>query len=90
MEGDCILMAKSGVDGVYNADPKKNPNATMYKRLTFMDILKEELQVMDSTAVSLCMDNDIDLIVFNMNDETNLVRIVEGADIGTHISKELK
>lgn len=90
MEADCILMAKSGVDGVYNADPKKNSNATMYKRLTFMDILKDELQVMDSTAVSLCMDNNIDLIVFNMNDETNLVRIVEGADIGTHISKELK
>lgn len=90
MEADCILMAKSGVDGVYNADPKKNPNATMYKKLTFMDILKDELQVMDATAVSLCMDNNIDLIVFNMNDETNLVRIVEGADIGTHISKELK
>lgn len=87
MEADCILMAKSGVDGVYSADPKKDPSATMYKKLTFMDLLKDGLQVMDSTAVSLCMDNDIELIVFNMNDESNLVRIVNGEDIGTHITK---
>lgn len=87
MEADCILMAKSGVDGVYSADPKKDPSATMFKKLTFMDLLKDGLQVMDSTAVSLCMDNDIELIVFNMNDESNLVRIVNGEDIGTHITK---
>lgn len=88
MGADAILMAKSGVDGVYNADPKKDPKAVMYKQLKFIDILKDGLQVMDSTAVSLCMDNDIDLIVFNMNDENNLVRIVNGEPIGTHITKK--
>lgn len=88
MGADAILMAKSGVDGVYSADPKKDPSAKMYHQLKFIDILKNGLQVMDSTAVSLCMDNDIDLIVFNMNDETNLVRIVNGEAIGTHITKE--
>ena len=62
MGADAILMAKSGVDGVYSADPKKDPSAKMYHQLKFIDILKNGLQVMDSTAVSLCMDNDIDLI----------------------------
>lgn len=65
---DVILMAKNGVDGVYDSDPKKNPDAVKFDRLSYMELLQRELQVMDSTATSMCMDNNIDLIVFNMNE----------------------
>ncbi len=66
IEADVILMAKNNVDGVYNADPSVDPTATKYESLTYLDVLKEGLGVMDSTASSLCMDNDIPLIVFSI------------------------
>ncbi|AIC94805.1 MULTISPECIES: UMP kinase [Shouchella] len=83
IEAEVILMAKNNVDGVYNADPRTNEDATKYDTITYMDVLKEGLQVMDSTASSLCMDNDIPLVVFSIMEEGNIKRAVLGEKIGT-------
>ena len=88
IRADVILMAKNGVDGVYNADPKTHPDATKYDRLTYMDLIQQGLTVMDTTATSMCMDNDIDLVVFNMNERGNILKAVRGEIAGTVISKE--
>ena len=85
---DVILMAKNGVDGVYDSDPKKNPNAKKFDTLNYMDVLNKGLQVMDSTAISMCMDNDIDLIVFNMNERGNILKAIQQAVNGTVITKK--
>lgn len=87
IKADVILMAKNGVDGVYDSDPKKNPDAKKFDKLTYMDLLNKGLQVMDSTATSMCMDNDIDLVVFNMNEPGNIYKAVKGQASGTIISK---
>ncbi|SEN79013.1 UMP kinase [Lihuaxuella thermophila] len=83
IEAEVILMAKNNVDGVYSADPSKDPTATKYETLTYLEILNKGLGVMDSTATSLCMDNDIPLIVFNISEEGNIRRVVLGEHIGT-------
>lgn len=88
IKADVILMAKNGVDGVYNADPKTNPDAVKYDSLTYMDLIQEGLAVMDTTATSMCMDNDIDLVVFNMNEKGNILKAVKGDITGTVITKE--
>lgn len=85
IKADVILMAKKGVDGVYTADPKKDPTATRYESLTYMDLLEKGLQVMDTTATSLCMDNHMELMVFNMNQKGNIVKACMGEKIGTII-----
>lgn len=85
IEADVILMAKNNVDGVYSDDPKFNKNAVKYDKLSYMDMLNEGLEVMDSTATSLCMDNDISLIVFSITEEGNIKRVVEGEVLGTTI-----
>ena len=76
-------MAKNNVDGVYTADPSIDKTAVKYETLTYLDVLKEGLGVMDSTASSLCMDNDIPLIVFSIMEEGNIKRAVLGENIGT-------
>ncbi|MFZ0371405.1 MAG: UMP kinase [Halobacillus sp.] len=83
IEADVILMAKNNVDGVYTDDPKLNEDATKYDQLSYMDVLNEGLGVMDSTASSLCMDNDIDLLVFSITEEGNIKKAVMGENIGT-------
>jgi uridylate kinase len=83
IEAEVILMAKNKVDGVYTADPFQDPNAEKYESVTFMEVLNRGLGVMDSTASSLCMDNDISLIVFNITEEGNIKRVVLGENIGT-------
>ena len=88
INADVILMAKNGVDGVYSADPKFDKSATKYDTLTYMEMIQNNLQVMDTTATSMCMDNDIDLIVFDMNEKGNIKRAALGEIIGTRISKE--
>ncbi|AUI71378.1 UMP kinase [Companilactobacillus alimentarius] len=85
IEADVILMAKNNVDGVYSADPKKDPNAKKYAELTQLDIINKNLGVMDTTASSLSMDNDIPLIVFNLNKPENIKKVVQGENIGTII-----
>ena len=90
IRADVILMAKNGVDGVYTADPKLFPEAEKYDLLTYMEMIQQGLGVMDTTATSMCMDNDIDLIVFNMNECGNIKKAVAGDIIGTRITKESK
>ncbi len=85
IEAEVILMAKKGVDGVYDSDPKLNPNAVRFETLEYIDVLKRNLGVMDSTATSLCMDNQIPIIVFNFNERKNIVQAVTGSKIGTYI-----
>lgn len=83
IEAEVILMAKNKVDGVYSADPFVDPNAVKYESLTYLDVLNKNLGVMDSTASSLCMDNDIPLIVFAITEQGNIKRVVLGEKIGT-------
>ena len=85
---EVILMAKNGVAGVYSADPKVNKDAILYSQITYIDVIQQQLKVMDTTAVSLCMDNNIDIVVFNMSDTNNLIRVINGEKIGTTIRKE--
>ena len=88
IKADVILMAKNGVDGVYSADPKKDPSATRFDELTYMDLLEKGLQVMDSTATSMCMDNHMQIMVFNMNQKGNIIKACMGEKIGTVIKGE--
>ncbi len=88
IEAQVILMAKR-VDGVYDSDPMKNPNATKFNELTYIDMLNRGLGVMDATAASLCMDNKIPLIVFDLNEDGNIKKAVFGENIGTYIGGEL-
>ncbi|PLR84241.1 UMP kinase [Bacillus canaveralius] len=83
IEADVILMAKNNVDGVYSADPRVDKNAKKYDELSYLDVIKEGLAVMDSTASSLCMDNNIPLIVFSIMEQGNIKRAVMGETIGT-------
>lgn len=85
INADVILMAKNGVDGVYSADPKIYPEAVKFDELTQLDIIAKDLKVMDRTASSLSMDNNIPLIVFNVNEAGNIKKVIEGENIGTVI-----
>lgn len=90
IEADVILMAKNNVDGVYSADPKTDRNAIKYDDLSFLEVIQQGLQVMDSTASTLCMDNDIPLIVFSIMENGNIRRAVEGEKIGTIVRRNSK
>ncbi|MBI3018589.1 MAG: UMP kinase [Deltaproteobacteria bacterium] len=81
--GANVILKATRVDGVYDKDPLKNKDAKMFKRLTYIDVLQKKLEVMDSTAISLCMDNDLQIIVFNLSKEGNIKRVVCGETIGT-------
>lgn len=78
-----VIMKATNVDGIYDKDPKKHSDAVLHKQLTYMDVLKNGLQVMDSTAISLCMDNKLPIITFNLNKPGNIARVVRGEKIGT-------
>ena len=82
IEADISFKA-SMVDGVYDSDPKKNPDAVKFDRLSFLDVLNKDLKVMDSTAATPCKDNEIPILVFNLEDPENIVRAVRGETIGT-------
>ncbi len=88
IEADVILMAKKGTDGVYDADPNLEPQAVKYATLGYLDILKKQLKVMDATATSLCMDNSIPLIVFDIGVSGNIQRAVMGEPIGTYVGRD--
>ena len=83
MHADALLMAKNGVEGVYTADPRTDAGAEFLSEISARDALQRGLKVMDSTALSLCMDNALPIYVFNMNDEGNIDRIVSGERVGT-------
>jgi len=80
------LLKGTKVDGVFSDDPEKNPNATFYKNLSYRDVLSSNLRVMDSTAVSMCMENSIPIIVFNFSEPGKLIEVVRGKSVGTIIS----
>ena len=79
-------MKATKVDGVYSADPVKDPKAVKYDTLTYLDVLQKNLKVMDATAISLCMDNNMPIIVFNLNVPGNIRKIVSGEPLGTLVS----
>jgi len=84
-----LLMGKKGVDGVYDADPKSNPEAVRFDRLTYDEFLSRGLKVADSTAISLCRDNDLPIVVFNLTGAGNIARAVQGDKIGTLIGPDV-
>ena len=83
IEADAILMAKKGVDGVYDSDPAKNPQAKKFDRLDYLEVIQKHLNVMDSTAISLCMDNQIPIVVFNIDQPGNILKAALGTVTGT-------
>ena len=85
--GADVVLKGTKVDGVYSGDPKKQPGATFFPRIGYMDILNQDLKVMDSTAISLCRDNRLPLIVFNIGVRGNLVKIVNGEPVGTVVGE---
>ncbi|MCF8010780.1 MAG: UMP kinase [Clostridiales bacterium] len=88
VEAEGILMAKS-VDGVYDSDPRENPGAKKFDKLTYIDVLNMGLKVMDATAASLCMDNRIPVIVFNLTKKGNIKRVIAGENVGTYVGGDL-
>jgi uridylate kinase len=88
IHAEAILMAKNGVAGVYSADPRKDPNARFIEQISHREAIEQQLQVMDVTALSLCMDNRLPIHVFNMDDELNIDRIVCGKRVGTVVSTD--
>lgn len=88
IEAEVILLGKKGVDGVYDADPKVKLDAKKFDTLKYIDILNLGLGIMDSTATSLCMDNKIPLIVFGIDDPVNILKVVLGEQIGTHVKED--
>ena len=86
IRAEAILMAKNGVEGVYDADPRTSPDAKFLPEITHREAIERRLAVMDSTALSLCMDNKLPIYVFNMDDEANIQRIVSGDRVGTLVT----
>lgn len=84
---EVILMAKNGVDGVYDKDPNKNNDAKKFDTLTYREMLEKDLEVIDATAASMCQTNNIDLLVFSMQDLNNIVRVASGETLGTRVTK---
>jgi uridylate kinase len=85
VHAEVVLMAK-GVDGVYDSDPRTNPNAMRYEQLTHDEVLSKNLKVADATAISLCRDNDLPIVVFNLMEQGNIARAVRGEKIGTLVA----
>ena len=88
IEADVLLMAKNKVDGVYNADPLKNPDAKKFDHLTHLEALNKRLKVMDATALSLCLENKLRIIVFDLQTAGNMQRAIDGKAVGTLISSD--
>jgi uridylate kinase len=81
-----IILKATKVDGIYNADPVKDPTATQYQKISYLQVLQERLQVMDATAISLCMDNKLPILVFNLKTPGNIRRVVMGETVGTIVT----
>jgi uridylate kinase len=82
-----IILKATKVDGIYDADPMKNPDARRFDRLTYFEVLQKGLKVMDTTAISLCMDNQLPIIVYNLRQKGNLRRIALGEKVGTMVKE---
>ena len=81
-----VILKATKVDGVYDSDPMTNPNAVFYQKLNYLEVLSNNIKVMDATAISLCMDNDLPIIVFNLRTPGNMKRVIMGESLGTVIS----
>ena len=81
-----VILKGTRVDGVYDSDPEKNPEAKMFKEISYLDVMNKNLRVMDMTAISLCQENKLPIIVFNMNKEGNLLKIATGENLGTEVN----
>jgi uridylate kinase len=81
-----VILKATKVDGIYSADPVQHPDATRYDRISYLQVLQERLQVMDATAISLCMDNKLPIVVFNLKDHGNIRRVVMGEPVGTTVT----
>jgi uridylate kinase len=88
IEAEVLLMTKNEVDGIYSEDPHKNPEAKKFDRLTHLEALNLRLDVMDATAISLCLENKLPIIVFDLQEENSLERVIKGETIGTIVSSE--
>lgn len=88
LNADIILMAKNNVDGVFDKDPLSNENAKMFKKISQKELMIKNLEVMDQTAASICQENKIDLLVFNLNKEGNMKKAIQGLEIGTRVTWE--
>jgi uridylate kinase len=86
VHAEALLMAKNGVEGVFTADPRTDPDAEFLPTVSYMDAIQRQLKVMDTTALTLCMENRLPLLVFNMDDEHNIERIVSGERVGTLVT----
>jgi uridylate kinase len=86
--GAQVIMKGTKVDGIYDADPAKNSSAKKYQTISFLSILNQNLKVMDATAISLCMDNNLPLIVFNLKEQGNFKRVATGEAIGTMVTPD--
>ena len=84
-----IVLKATNVDGIYTADPKKDKKATLIKEITYIDVLNKKLNVMDSTATTLCMDNQLPILVYNMNVKGNLLKVIEGKKVGTLVQERV-
>jgi len=85
---EAILMAKNRIDGVYDDDPRKNPDARRYDTLSYQEVLERDLRVMDTSAIALCRDNGLPIVVFNVQEDGNIQRAARGEDVGTLVSAE--
>jgi uridylate kinase len=83
-----LIMKATKVDGIYDKDPMKHKDAKKFEKLSYIEVLNKDLKVMDSTAITLCMDNDMDIVVFNMFEAGNIARVVNGENIGTLVTKK--
>ncbi|MBK8945141.1 MAG: UMP kinase [Ignavibacteriae bacterium] len=83
-----VIMKGTRVDGVYDSDPEKNPNASMFTEISYLEVMNKNLRVMDLTAISLCQENQLPIVVFNMNKEDNLLKIVTGENLGTQVNNK--
>ena len=88
IDAEVILLAKN-VDAVYDSDPKQNPDAVKFDKISFIEVLNKQLGVMDSTATSLCMDNNIPLLVFSIREPENIIRVLKGENVGTFVAREV-
>jgi uridylate kinase len=88
IDSDIILLAKN-VDAVYDSDPKLNPDAKKFEKISFYEVLQRQLGVMDSTATSLCMDNNIPLLVFSIREPENILKVLNGENVGTFVAREV-
>jgi len=85
IKADVVLMSKSGVDGVYSADPRRDPTAQKFDTISYVEVLQRGLRVADASAFSLCMENSLPMVVFGMADENAIIRVSQGEKIGTYV-----